>query len=183
MASDPTPSQDNNSVWPKNFFFAQTGISSAPTNSANEVQNITINATGGSFTLSLDLSSLNWGSFASGAISYNANTTTMRTNIQTALDTAFGTSRVTIGGNNAPYTATFSGDFGGIDLPLMTASTTNLTGGAQTVTLATATAGSKGTLGRIAPKGAVLSDVDNAKLYINTGTDTTQTWTLVGSQS
>jgi hypothetical protein len=107
----------------------------------------------------------------------------MRTNIQTALDTAFGTSRVTIGGNNAPYTATFSGDFGGIDLPLMTASTTNLTGGAQTVTLATATAGSKGTLGRIAPKGAVLSDVDNAKLYINTGTDTTQTWTLVGSQS
>lgn len=181
MASGPIPTQDFNDQWPANFFHVVTGISSTPTNSANEVQNITVNATGGSFTLSLDLGSLGWGSFASGAIAYNANTTTMRTNIQTALDTAFsgtgGSGRVTIGGNNAPYTATFTGDFGGIDLPLMTASTTNLTGGAQTVTLATATAGSTGTLGRIAKQGALLIDFTNKKLYMNSGTDFTQTWT------
>lgn len=35
----------------------------------------------------------------------------------------------------------------------------------------------------IAPKGALLIDTTNGKLYINTGTKAQQTWTVVGSQS
>ncbi len=34
-----------------------------------------------------------------------------------------------------------------------------------------------------ARKGALLVDTTNAKLYINTGTDTSPTWTVVGTQS
>jgi hypothetical protein len=39
------------------------------------------------------------------------------------------------------------------------------------------------TLANIAFKGALLIDTTNAKLYINTGSKASPTWTVVGSQS
>lgn len=35
----------------------------------------------------------------------------------------------------------------------------------------------------IAPKGATLTDTTNGKLYINTGTQASPTWTVVGTQT
>lgn len=39
------------------------------------------------------------------------------------------------------------------------------------------------TLAGVAEKGALLVDTTNAKLYINTGTKASPTWTVVGSQT
>ncbi len=39
------------------------------------------------------------------------------------------------------------------------------------------------TLAGIAEKGALLTDSTNAVLYINTGTKTSPTWTVVGTQT
>ena len=44
------------------------------------------------------------------------------------------------------------------------------------------TAGAPSGLNNIAEKGAVCIDTTNAKLYINTGTKATNTWTVVGTQ-
>ena len=43
--------------------------------------------------------------------------------------------------------------------------------------------GTSGTLAGKAEKGAQLSDTVNGKLYINTGTKASPTWTLVGAQT
>ena len=42
--------------------------------------------------------------------------------------------------------------------------------------------GAGGTLAGMAGKGALLVDTTNARLFINTGTQASPTWTLVGSQ-
>lgn len=39
------------------------------------------------------------------------------------------------------------------------------------------------TFAGVAPKAALLIDTTNAKLYINTGTQASPTWTVVGSQT
>lgn len=39
------------------------------------------------------------------------------------------------------------------------------------------------TLANVAEKGALLIDTTNAKLYINTGTKASPTWTVVGAQT
>lgn len=181
MASPPTPTQDFNLAYPKNFLWVQTGIVTAPTASVDEILNLTISATSGTFTLTLDATSVGLGNITTGAITYSANTTTLRSNIQTALDSAFGSGRFTMSGSNAPYSVTAGSNYGGLDIPVFTYSTANLVSG--TITSASGTAGVVGTLGRQAPKGALLIDVDNAKAYINTGTDFKQTWTVVGAQS
>ena len=181
MASPPTPSQDFNLAYPANYLYAVTGISSSPTQSVNEVHNLTVSATSGTFTLSLDATTVGLGNITTGAITYSANTTTLASNIQAALDSAFGSGRCTVTGNNAPYSLTWASTYGGLNIPTFTGSTTGLVGG--TITATSVTAGVTGTLGRIAPKSALLIDVDNKKLYINTGDDFKQTWTVVGSQS
>lgn len=43
--------------------------------------------------------------------------------------------------------------------------------------------GTSGTGANLMEKGSLLSDTTNAKLYINTGTKASPTWTVVGSQS
>lgn len=45
------------------------------------------------------------------------------------------------------------------------------------------TNGGSGTLANVASKGALLVDTTNAKAYVNTGTLSSPTWTLVGSQT
>jgi hypothetical protein len=43
--------------------------------------------------------------------------------------------------------------------------------------------GTSGTGAGLAAKGSLCTDVTNAKLYINTGTKASPTWTVVGTQS
>jgi hypothetical protein len=43
--------------------------------------------------------------------------------------------------------------------------------------------GTNGTGAGSAGKGSLISDVTNGKLYINTGTKASPTWTVVGTQS
>ena len=45
------------------------------------------------------------------------------------------------------------------------------------------TSGAAGTLVGRAARGSLLSDTSNGKLYVNTGTLASPTWTVVGSQS
>lgn len=45
------------------------------------------------------------------------------------------------------------------------------------------TNGTSGTLAGVAEKGSLLTDTTNAKLYINTNTLASPTWTVVGSQT
>lgn len=45
------------------------------------------------------------------------------------------------------------------------------------------TSGASGTYFGQMPKGSLLVDTTNAKLYINTGTLASPTWTVVGTQS
>lgn len=47
----------------------------------------------------------------------------------------------------------------------------------------TPTNGTSGTYAGIAPKGALLVDTTNAVLYINTNTQASPTWTVVGDQT
>lgn len=43
--------------------------------------------------------------------------------------------------------------------------------------------GTNGTYANVAAKGSLLLDTTNAKLYVNTGTLASPTWTVVGSQT
>ncbi len=45
------------------------------------------------------------------------------------------------------------------------------------------TSGTSGTLAGKAEKGAQLTDTANGKVYVNTGTKASPTWTVVGSQT
>ncbi len=57
-------------------------------------------------------------------------------------------------------------------------------GGAGFFSLGTApTSGAAGSYFGQAPKGSILSDTLNGKLYINTGTQAVPTWTVVGTQT
>lgn len=183
MASNPTSSADFNQNWPLPYFFVNNAT--AMVDSVAEVQNLTVSASSGTFTLTLDAASVGLGLISTGAITYNANTTTLASNITTALNAAFGAGSFVVSGNNAPYsiTAGSATQWSGIDLPLFASSTANLVSG--TITIASATAGVTGTLGRIAPKGALClaANLSTPKLYINTGTNYLQTWTVAGSQS
>ena len=154
------------------------GVPSAGT---DEVQTLTIDATGGTFKLKFE-------GFTTSAISWSATNTTLRDNVDTALEalssigtggitTAVGTMTAGIG----TATVTFAGNLAKKAVGLMTA-TSSLTGTSPTVAVAETTPGVNPTSAG-APVGQLAVDETNAKLYINTGTALSQTWTVVGTQS
>ncbi len=67
-------------------------------------------------------------------------------------------------------------------VPLLVVSDNSLTGTAPTLAATETTPGVDATH-RGAPKGARLTDTTNGKDYINTGSATVPTWTVVGAQS
>lgn len=95
-----------------------------------EAQTITIDATGGTFTISGN-------SATTAAIAYNATAATVQTAIR-GLGGAYSDVLVT-GNAGGPYTITFPTGSG--DVTALTTSAASLTGGAGTATVATATAG------------------------------------------
>ena len=154
------------------------GVPSAGT---DEVQTLTIDATGGTFKLAFE-------GFITSAISWSATNTTLRDNVDAALEalpsigsggitTAVGTMTAGVG----TLTLTLAGNRAKQSVGLITVANNSLTGTA-TLSIAETTPGVDATF-RGAPKGQLVIDTTNAKLYINTGTALAPTWTVVGTQS
>ncbi|MDE2100050.1 MAG: hypothetical protein KGL39_22540 [Patescibacteria group bacterium] len=93
----------------------------------DEIQTITVAATGGTFTLTL-------GAQTTSAIAYNASTSTVQTRIQTDLSSTVTACTVTgTGAPGSPYVVTFTNP-ADTAIALMTAGSGSLTGGAGTIT-------------------------------------------------
>lgn len=107
----------------------------------NDVQTVTVDATGGTFTLTL-INPQTGASYTSGALG-GATTTTAAT-IQTTLraTNAIYNAITVTGSNGGPYTVTMLGGVGGVLVPLMAANSASLTGGTtHTATIAHTTKG------------------------------------------
>lgn len=154
----------------------------APVAGTNEVQTLTIDATGGTFKLSFE-------GFTTGAITWSATNATLLANIQAALDAlaSLGTNEVvatagTLTAGVGTILLTFSGtNHGKMAVGNIAVANNSLTGTA-TCSIAETTPGVDATARGI-PPGGLLVDTTNSKLYINTGTALSPTFTVVGAQS
>lgn len=149
-------------------------VTGAPSAGTDEVQTLTIDATGGTFKLKYD-------GFTTAAISWSATNNTLRDNVDAALEalpnigagnvtTAVGTMTAGVG----TLTITFTGALAKLAVPTITVANNSLTGTA-TCSIAETTPGVTATY-RGQPVGAMLMR-DNGTLYINTGTAYAPTWT------
>ncbi len=155
-----------------------------PVNGTNEVQTLTIGGTpsGGTFKISFRGKS-------TGAITWSSTNNTLVNNVAAALEALgeIGTSNVSVGVGTmtagvGTITIQFVVNLSKLDVPLMVA-TSSLTGSSPTAAITTTTPGVTAD-GRNSPKGQLLIDKGNGKLYINTSsTSQNPTWTVVGSQS
>jgi hypothetical protein len=106
-----------------------------PIVSTAEVQTVTVDATGGTFTVT-------WNGATTGAVAFNASGATFSAAMDTVTDRS-GECVVTGGpgaaGGGTPYTLTWSADKGNVPAP--TTDVTSLTGGAGTAAVATVTPG------------------------------------------
>lgn len=153
----------------------------APSAGTDEVQTITIDATGGTFKLA-------FGTQITAAISWSATNATLVANVDAALEalSAIGTGNVTtaVGTMTAgvgTLTVTFTAALGRMAVPTLTVANNSLTGTA-TLSVAETTPGVTATL-RGKRKGSLYNDTTNGKMYINTGTATVPIWTVVGAQT
>lgn len=149
----------------------------APTDGANEVQEIAISGTptGGTFTLT-------FGGQTTGNIAYNASAATVQTALRAL--SSIGSPNVVCTGGALPGTAvavTFASALAGTNVAQMTADDSNLTGGTTpAVAISTTTAGVTGTLkGEVNPGTDWLFDTTNGNMYAVAGTSTTPTFKLV----
>lgn len=156
----------------------------APSAGTDEVQTLTIGGTptGGTFTLKYD-------GFETAAISWSSTNTTLRDNVDTALEALpnIGTGGVTTAVDSmtagvGTLTITFASGLAKQAVNTITVGVNSMTGTAPTVQVAETTPGVTAT-GRGATKGALLTDTTNGLLYINTGTALAPTWTKVGTQT
>jgi hypothetical protein len=103
-----------------------------------EVQTITVDATGGNFTLKLD-------GETTANISATATAAAVKAALETLSNVSPGDVTVTGGpggaGGATPYSVTFGGRWLGLDVPTLVATGVSLTGGASTVVVATGTGG------------------------------------------
>ena len=158
-------------------------IAGAPGAGTNEVQTLTIGGTptGGTYRLALEAT-------PTAAVTWSATNSTLLSNLNTALDAAYGTASIvaTAGSLTAgigTVLLTFSGnEYAKRAVSLMTVYNNSLTGSAPTLAIAETTPGVNATPYQAA-KGALVVDTTNALLYINTGTAFSPTWTKVGTQT
>lgn len=159
-------------------------VAGAPSAGTDEVQTITIGGTptGGTFKLAFQ-------SKTTTAIAWSATNATLIANIDAALEalSTIGTGNVTTAAGTltagiGTITVTFTGARAKSAVPMITVADNSLTGTAPTVAVAETTPGVNATH-RGAPIGATVTDTTNGKLYINTGTATVPTWTVVGTQT
>lgn len=149
----------------------------------SEVQTLTIGGTpdGGTFTLTFE-------GFTTAAITWTATDATLVAAIDAALEALpnIGTGGVvaadtTLTSGIGDVTITFGGNLAKKAVGLITA-TSSLTGTAPTVAVVETTPGVDA-FARGAARGTLVTDTTNGKLYINSGTALSPTWTVVGSQS
>ena len=153
----------------------------APVAGTDEVQTLTIGGTptGGTFKLNFD-------GQVTAAITWSSTNSTLLANIDAALEALgnIGTGGVatadsTLSSGVGDLTLTFSGSNTGKKAQnTITVENNSLTGTSPTVAVAETTPGVEATH-RNAPKGALLVDITNAKLYMNTGAAQAPTWTPV----
>jgi hypothetical protein len=100
---------------------------------SGEVQTLTVDATGGTFTLTFE------GATTTGIAEAATNTTVQAALVALAnLDAG----DVTVAGSaGGPWTITFGGNYANVDVPPITTNAASLTGGAQTATISITTAG------------------------------------------
>lgn len=156
----------------------------APVAGTNEVQTLTIGGTptAGTFQLVFD-------GFTTAAITWSATNATLLANINAALDllpngaaSAIVATAGTLTAGIGTILLTFSGaPLAKRAVPLMTY-VNSLTGSSPTLAIVETTPGVDVTA-RGAAAAALLVDTTNKKLYINTGTPTAPTWTVVGTQT
>lgn len=103
----------------------------------NETQTITVDATGGTFTLTFS-------GQTTAAIAEAATAAAVTTALE-ALSNVNAGDIVVTGSAGGPFTATFGGRYAGINVPLMTVDGAALTGGAGTAVVTAGTAGGGGT--------------------------------------
>lgn len=133
----------------------------------NELQTVTITGTptGGTFTLTLD-------GFTTATIAYNATAAAVQTALEALPNLEVGD--VTVGGGpgpGTPYTVTFTGSLGGVNVSQMTAAHAFTGGASPNISVATTTPGTDAVSDVPAvPAGAVLGDV-----YLDT------TWAGLGT--
>lgn len=161
--------------------YAFAGVPGAGT---SEVQTLTIGGTptGGTFKLAFD-------GQTSGAITWSATNNTLLANIQAALDalTNIGTNGVvaaagTLTAGIGTITLTFGANLAKLVVNTITVALNSLVGTDPTLAVTETTPGVTADF-RGASKGALVTDVTNGVLYINTGTALAPTWTKVGTQS
>lgn len=157
-------------------------VAGAPVAGTNEVQTLTIGGTptGGTFVLSYEGRSTT-------AIPWNSTNATLLASMQTALDAAYGTNSIvaaagTLTAGIGTITLTFGGNLARKAVVNMVVANNSLTGTAPTLAIAETTPGVDASA-RGAPIGTLLTDTTNGKVYINTGTASNPTWTVVGSQT
>lgn len=103
----------------------------------NEVQQVAVNATGGTYTLT-------WNGQETGNIAYNASAAVVLTALEALSNIPVGTLRVTQTVAASPaftYTIEFGGSLGETDVAALTSDPTNLTGGTAAAVITTPTAG------------------------------------------
>lgn len=103
----------------------------------NEVQTLTVDATGGTFTLTFD-------GETTAAIAENASAATVQAALEALSNLQPGDVTVT-GSAGGPWTITFGGTRAQTNVPAITTDAGSLTGGAGTAVIATSTAGVAGT--------------------------------------
>lgn len=109
----------------------------ATANGTNEQQSVTVDATGGTFTLAFE-------GAVTGNIAENASAATVEAALE-ALST-IGTDNVSVSGSaGGPWTVTFQNELGYRNVSLLVGDNTNLTGGASTVTPSQTVAGVEST--------------------------------------
>lgn len=120
---------------------------------SSEVQTVTIDATGGTFTLTFD-------GETTAAIAENAAAAAVQAALEALSNVNVGDVAVT-GSAGGPYTVTFGGQYLGDNVPAMTADAGSLTGGAGTGVVATGTAGGSAvTDGRAEFAGHLFNTID-----------------------
>ncbi len=161
--------------------YKNAGVPGAGT---SEVQTLTIGGTpeGGSFKLGYE-------GQISGAIAWSATNATLLASINAALDAL-----ATVGAGGIVATAgtltdgigtvtlTFGANLAKQVVPLVSVAANSLTGTDPTLAVEETTPGVTASF-RGAPKGAMVTDTTNGKLYINTGTALVPIWTVVGTQT
>lgn len=149
----------------------------------NEVQTITVTATGGTFTVT-------FGANTTSALAWNIDAATLQTALRGLASIGAGNVNVTGGpGGTAPFTVTFVGSKAGANQAAMTTSAASLTGGSHSAVVATVTNGAAASTGNAATASSAAIDAagngvnstikDAGKAYIQSLRETSWTHYMI----